>query len=126
LESRGFKLAFDQHGAEFDPDSGDRRVSDTTLSAARSFLAERFPGLRDAVLTETRVCQYENTSNGDFLIDRHPDFDNVWLVGGGSGHGFKHGPAVGEYASSRILHGTHEEPRFSLATKAQTQMRTVF
>jgi sarcosine oxidase len=45
---------------------------------------------------ESRVCQYENTATGDFLIDRHPGFENVWLVGGGSGHGFKHGPAVGD------------------------------
>jgi glycine/D-amino acid oxidase-like deaminating enzyme len=65
-----------------------------------------------------RVCQYENTSNGDFLIDRHPEFENVWLVGGGSGHGFKHGPAVGEYVAARINGGSEGiEPRFTLATK---------
>jgi sarcosine oxidase len=126
LESRGFKLAFDRHGHEFDPDSGDRSVGKESVSAARRFLAERFPDLRDAPLTETRVCQYENTSNGDFLIDRHPDFQNVWLVGGGSGHGFKHGPAVGEYASARILYGGAAEPRFTLAAKAQMQARTVY
>ncbi len=126
LEGRGFKLAFDRHGAAFDPDSGDRRVCEESISAARRFLAERFPDLRDAPLTETRVCQYENTSSGDFLIDQHPDFKNVWLVGGGSGHGFKHGPAVGEHASGRILHGTRAEPRFSLATKAQEQERAVY
>ena len=77
-------------------------------------------------LSEFRVCQYENTSNGDFLIDRHPELENVWLVGGGSGHGFKHGPAVGEYVSARILHGAEAEPRFSLASKAETQKRTVY
>ena len=77
-------------------------------------------------MSEFRVCQYENTSNGDFLIDRHPDFDNVWLVGGGSGHGFKHGPAVGEYVSARILDDAGAEPRFSLASKAEKQNRTVY
>jgi len=77
-------------------------------------------------VAEFRVCQYENTSNGDFLIDRHPDLENVWLVGGGSGHGFKHGPAVGEYVSARILDGAAAEPRFSLATKGVTQSRTVY
>jgi glycine/D-amino acid oxidase-like deaminating enzyme len=75
---------------------------------------------------EARVCQYENTSNGDFLIDRHPDFNNVWLVGGGSGHGFKHDPAVGEYAAALILQGGVVDPRYSLASKAETQNRTVF
>jgi sarcosine oxidase len=126
LESRGFKLAFDRHGAAFDPDTGDRRLSDEGLAEARRFLAERFPDLRDAPLTESRVCQYENTSNGDFLIDRHPADDRVWFVGGGSGHGFKHGPAVGEYVADRILRGGVGEPRFALANKTAVQRRTVW
>ncbi len=125
LEARGFKLAFDCHGPPFDPDSGDRLVSAAGTVEARRFLAERFPALRDAPLTETRVCQYENTSNGDLLIDRHPDFENVWLVGGGSGHGFKHGPAVGEYVSAHVLSGGSGEPRFSLAAKLESQRRSV-
>lgn len=126
LEGRGFKLAFDRHGPPFDPDEGDRRVSSESVSDARQFLAERFPALRDAPLAESRVCQYENTSNGDFLIDRHPDLENVWLVGGGSGHGFKHGPAIGEYVYARVAEGGAVESRFSLASKQQTQMRTVY
>jgi sarcosine oxidase len=126
LEGRGLKLAFDRHGPPFDPDSGDRSISPASITEANRFLAERFPLLRDAPLAEFRVCQYENTSNGDFLIDRHPDLENVWLVGGGSGHGFKHGPAVGEYVSARILDGAAAEPRFSLATKGVTQNRSVY
>jgi sarcosine oxidase len=126
LEGRGFKLAFDRHGAPFDPDSGDRTIAPASVAEALAFLAERFPLLRDSPLTEFRVCQYENTSNGDFLIDRHPDLDNVWLVGGGSGHGFKHGPAVAEYVSARILNGASAEPRFSLASKGVTQNRSVY
>jgi glycine/D-amino acid oxidase-like deaminating enzyme len=84
------------------------------------------PLLADAPVTETRVCQYENTSNGDFLIDRHPEFENIWLVGGGSGHGFKHGPAVGEYVAQIIFGNVAPEPRFSLATKQRVQDRKVF
>ena len=126
LEGRGFKLAFDRHGAPFDPDDGDRCVSSQSVSDARQFLADRFPALREAPLAECRVCQYENTSNGDFLIDRHPHMENVWLAGGGSGHGFKHGPAVGEYVCARVVEGGAVEPRFSLASKQQTQMRTVY
>jgi glycine/D-amino acid oxidase-like deaminating enzyme len=125
VESRGFKIGFDRHGEAFDPDTGDRRVSAGGLAEAYRFLAERFPDLADAPLVETRVCQYESTSSGDFLLDRHPDFENVWLAGGGSGHGFKHGPAVGEYLSARILGGA-EEPRFSLASKAEARARTVY
>ncbi|HTW64494.1 MAG TPA: FAD-dependent oxidoreductase [Bryobacteraceae bacterium] len=124
IENRGLKLAFDRHGPEFDPDTGDRVAKG--LPEARAFLAERFPSLAGAPLVESRVCQYENTSNGDFLIDRHPDRDNVWLVGGGSGHGFKHGPAVGEHVCALIDSRVAAEPRFSLQTKARTPQRSVF
>jgi glycine/D-amino acid oxidase-like deaminating enzyme len=124
LENRGFKLAFDRHGPEFDPDTGDRVV--LGIHAARAFLAERFPGMEGAPLVESRVCQYENTSTGDFLIDRHPGLGNVWLVGGGSGHGFKHGPAVGEHVCSLIDGRASVEPRFSLESKGLETRRSVF
>jgi glycine/D-amino acid oxidase-like deaminating enzyme len=82
--------------------------------------------LANAPLAESRVCQYENTSNGDFLIDRHPDFDNVLLVGGGSGHGFKHGPALGEYVTKLIDGKVASERRFSTATKGLEPERCVY
>ena len=126
IESRGFKLAFDSHGATCDPDALDRRVSAEGIAEARDYLARRFPALRDAPLNESRVCQYENTSSGDFLIDRHPEFSNVWFAGGGSGHGFKHGPAVGEYVCGQILGQSTPEPRFSLASKALERARAVY
>src|SRR6185312_9444804 len=117
LESRGVKIAIDRHGPLFDPDSGDRVVTSAGIVEVRQYVARRVPGLANAAITETRVCQYENTSNGDFLIDRHPDHSNVWLVGGGSGHGFKHGPTVGEYMVARLDdNGEGLEPRFSLAS----------
>ncbi|HKZ00798.1 MAG TPA: FAD-dependent oxidoreductase, partial [Pyrinomonadaceae bacterium] len=126
IEGRGVKIAIDAHGPEFDPESGDRTVTAEGVQAGRKHLAERLRALADAPVLETRVCQYENTSNGDFLIDRHPEFDNVWLVGGGSGHGFKHGPAVGEYLTAQLLGREEVEPRFSLSTKAKVRHRAVF
>jgi sarcosine oxidase len=125
IEAKGFKVAPDAHGPRFDPDTGERRVTAEGLAAARAFLAKRFPLLKDAPLVASEVCQYENSSNGDFLIDRHPSRENVWLVGGGSGHGFKHGPALGEYVASRLMDGGSVEPRFSLATKQKMQNRAV-
>ena len=124
IENRGFKMAFDRHGPEFDPDSGDRLAAG--LPGARAFLAERFPRLAEAPLLESRVCQYENTSNGDFLIDRHPEFENVWLAGGGSGHGFKHGPAVGEYIAHLVDRKREPEKKFSLATKMLESNRSIY
>ena len=127
LDGRGVKVAIDRHGPPFDPDKGNRVVSSEGLAEVREYLARRLPEMKDAPVTETRVCQYENTSNGDFLIDRHPAFENVWLVGGGSGHGFKHGPFVGEYVTARI-EGRADgiEARFSLATKASERRRAVY
>jgi monomeric sarcosine oxidase len=126
FKGRGFKVAPDRHGPPFDPDTGSRIVTPETLATVREFVGRRFPGLKDAPLVSSEVCQYENTSNGDFLIDRHPEHDNVWLVGGGSGHGFKHGPAVGEYVAARIVKGGEVEARFSLATKEKVQKRAVY
>ncbi|HLW51543.1 MAG TPA: FAD-dependent oxidoreductase [Candidatus Angelobacter sp.] len=126
IENRGFKIALDTHGPEFDPDSGERVVSAASVSRIREYLRRHVPGLHEAPVVETRVCQYENTWNGDFLIDRHPGCDNIWVAGGGSGHGFKHGPAVGEYLAARILRNAPEEPRFSLAAKKTRRSRAVF
>ena len=125
IEGKGCKLAAHSIGPAFDPDAGERSVSAEGLAAARAFAAERFPALAGAPLVSAEVCQYENSSNGDFLIDRHPDFDNVWLAGGGSGHGFKHGPAVGEYLAERVLKGGPVDPRFSLASKGTSLKREV-
>lgn len=127
LEGQGFKMAFDTHGEEVDPDTQNRQVSAAGVARARAYLKTRFPDLAEAPLIHARVCQYENSSNGDFLIDRLPGHDNVWLVGGGSGHGFKHGPAVGKRVAAHIINAaTPVEPRFSLATKATKQNRTVY
>jgi monomeric sarcosine oxidase len=125
LESRGLKLAIDRHGPQFDPDAGSRIPSSEGQEEARRYLGHLFPAMKDAPVVETRVCQYENTSNGDFLVDRHPGFENVWLVGGGSGHGFKHGPVMGEYVAARLTEGGAIESRFSLATKDKVQHRAV-
>ena len=126
VANRGFKIAFDRHGQEFDPDTGMRVVSEQSVAQLRIYLRDHIPALRDAPIIETRVCQYENTANGDFLIDRHPELENVWIVGGGSGHGFKHGPAVGEYVSGRILDNAPAEPRFSIAKMKKDRKREIF
>ncbi len=126
IESRGLKVARDTHGERVDPDTQSRLASADGADWARTYVAFRFPALKNAPITETRVCQYENTSNGDFLIDRHPDMANVWLAGGGSGHGFKHGPAFGEYLAEQICGEETAEPRFSLENKEARQKRTVY
>jgi len=114
-DGRGFKFADDSRGADFDPDSGERSVTAERRREARAYVGFRFPGMKDAPLLETRVCQYENTPDSHFVIDRHPSSENVWIAGGGSGHGFKHGPAVGQLVAGCVLRGAEIDPRFKLA-----------
>ena len=113
-EHRGFKLADDTRGEPLDPTTAERSITPALLDAARIAMARRFPGMAGAPLVETRVCQYENTPDGHILFDRHPHATNVWLLGGGSGHGFKLGPALGEYAAETILGDRSPLPLFAL------------
>ena len=102
-DGRGFKIADDTRGIEFDPTSGERVVSQDGLKTLRDYVAFRFPAMKDAPLVETRVCQYENSPDNHLIIDRHPAADHIWLVGGGSGHGFKHGPALGQMVAELVM-----------------------
>jgi glycine/D-amino acid oxidase-like deaminating enzyme len=126
LEARGLKVGIDAHGPAFDPDMDDRVLDGESIDRTRAWLRRRMPLLADAPVVESRVCQYENTSTGDFLIDRHPELENVWIAGGGSGHGFKHGPAVGEYVAGLVSGTAEPEPRFSLTTKGTQPNRVVY
>jgi len=118
-EWRGFKVADDTHGPAFDPTNGERRPSEEALQIARDYLGFRFPGLKGAPLLEARVCQYENSPDNHLIIDRHPGAANTWLVGGGSGHGFKHGPAVGELVARLVLTGEAPDAQFRLSRLAR-------
>ena len=114
---RGLKLADDDHGPVFDPTRDERAPTQEAIAAARRYLEFRFPGMKGAPLVESRVCQYENSPDGHFIADRHPAAESVWLIGGGSGHGFKHGPAIGEMVAALVLDGKRPHPFFSLARR---------
>ena len=126
VDGRGVKVGIDEHGGPIDPDADDRLPDRSSVERARAWLAHRVPGLASAPVVETRVCAYENSDTGDFIIDRHPDHDNVWIVGGGSGHGFKHGPAVGELVARMVVDGVNPDPRFALANRTTHDRRTVY
>lgn len=117
-ERRGFKVASDLRGERVDPTSLERTPTPRGIETARDYLEFRFPGMKGAPLVEARVCQYANSADENFIIDRHPDANNVWLVGGGSGHGFKHGPALGEHVAAAVVGDCEAHPVFALATRA--------
>ena len=112
---RGFKVADDTRGTAIDPTTLERTPSSDSVARARKLLAERFPDLANAPVLESRVCQYENSPDGHLIIDRHPNAPNVWIAGGGSGHGFKLGPAVGELVADAITKDREIPALFRLA-----------
>jgi len=122
---RGFKVAQDTPGKTFDPTYGERTVTAEGVTSIRKYLAHRFPSLRDAPLIESRVCQYEMSPDGGLIVDRHPARDNIWLAGGGSGHGFKLGPAVGEHVAQLVLGKAKVKPEFGLARLAKADTEQV-
>ncbi len=123
-DDRGFKVGIDRVGPRFDPSNGERLPDPDDLRLARAFLARRFPDLATRPVLESRVCQYETTPDHHFLIGRHPHWENAWIAGGGSGHGFKHGPRIGEYLLGRmdgLAEGAQDGPdesRFRVAPRA--------
>lgn len=86
-----------------DPDTSERWVPPESVERAVEFVCQRFPALEHAPLLETRACHYELSVTRDFIIDRHPQFENVWIAGGGNAEGFKFGPVLGEYIARRVL-----------------------
>ena len=112
-ERRGLKIADDTAGPEVDPTSLERAPSAAGIAGAREILRARFPALAHAPLIEARVCQYEASRDGHFIIDRHPQLENVWLAGGGSGHGYKMGPALGEHVAGVVLGRERVNPLFA-------------
>ncbi|MGB8916911.1 MAG: FAD-dependent oxidoreductase [Candidatus Sulfotelmatobacter sp.] len=120
-DRRGFKVADDTRGPAFDPTNGERIITQATLKRVREYVAFRFPAMKDAPLIETRVCQYEQTPDSHFIVDRHPRMNNVWLLGGGSGHGFKHGPALGEIMADLILKDGEPDPVWRLSRFSKPQ-----
>lgn len=118
LDGRGVKVAPDEEGPPFDPDEGERTASPEGEQEARAYLRRRFPELAEAPVVFTRTCQYALTADTNFLIATHPEHERVWLLGGGSGHGFKHGPALAEYVA-RLLDGSEQpDARFGLGPRS--------
>ncbi len=113
--NRGFKVANDAAGPVFDPTLGSREPSPVSVASARAFVARRFPLLKDAPYLGSEVCQYEASPDSHFIVDTHPRAANTWIVGGGSGHGFKMGPAMGELVAAQVLGQRAKEPTFSLS-----------
>lgn len=114
-DHRGFRVRVGGQAGD-DPDTSDRWVPQEAHERPREILARYFPDLAEAPINETRACHYEFGPGGNFLVDTHPDYDNVWLAGSGSAESFKQGPVLGEYIAKRVL-GDETDPALTEAFK---------
>jgi len=101
-DNRGFRVRAGGSRGD-DPDTSIRTVPPESHQRPREILAKYFPALADRAINETRACHYCSTVSRNFLIDRHPDYDNAWLTGAGSAESFKQGPVLGEYIAGRVF-----------------------
>jgi glycine/D-amino acid oxidase-like deaminating enzyme len=113
----GVKVAPDLASDEVDPDTLERVPLREREEAARAFTGRRFPSLAGAPVIGARVCQYDLSSDSHFVFGRHPERPSWWLFGGGSGHGFKHGPALAEYIADCIEDRREPEPFHALGAR---------
>ncbi len=107
IQGRGVKVAPWPDMNSIDMDRDDRFNNMMEIKQIREFLNRRFPGLKDQPFLEGRVCQLTFGKDEEFIIDRHPEYQHVWLACAGSGHAFKHGPALGEYIADRMINDTN-------------------
>ena len=112
----GFKIATDAEGGDADPDAGGD-LAGATESVVRAYAADRFPPLAEVPVRRFRPCTYELTVDTHFIAAPHPEHPEVWLLGGGSGHGFKHGPALAERMRAWLSGDEDPDPRFRLGAR---------
>lgn len=111
---QGFKFAYDERTWELDLVNDHREVTEEILAKMKKVLVNRFPVLAEAKVLKHHTCVYENSSDGDFIIDQMPGNSNAIMLAGSSGHGFKMGPAMGQLISEHILSAKPIPSEFSL------------
>ncbi|CZT43064.1 related to fructosyl amino acid oxidase [Rhynchosporium secalis] len=65
-------------------------------SDCRKALREMIPWLAERPFAKSKICWYTDTPKGDFIITYHPEFEGLFLATGGSGHGYKFLPVIGD------------------------------
>ena len=84
------------------PESKERVVTQEETDQLRGFLADTFPALAEAEIVYTRVCLYCDTWDGHFWIAPDPARPGLVMATGGSGHGFKFAPMLGEWIADAL------------------------
>jgi sarcosine oxidase len=116
IEGKGFKVVPTFERVIVDPDTQEHTLTPDELRRGREFVTKWFPALARQPLVESKVCQREDSIDDHFIVDQHPELSNVWLVGGGSGHGYKHGIMLGDYVANRVV-GKDKSPELAATFK---------
>ena len=112
--NKGFKIAYDERSTIFEPDTSDRIPLPELVNRTKSYIYHRFPDLKNIPIAETRVCQYENSLDGNFIMNYHKKNDKVLVLSGSSGHGFKLGPGLGEMVKNILIFNDEIPKEFNI------------
>jgi len=116
IEGKGFKVVPTFDREIVDPDTQEHTLTAEELRKGREFATRWFPALARQPLVDSKVCQREDSVDEHFIVSQHPELNNVWLVGGGSGHGYKHGIMLGDYVAHRVV-GQDRHPELATTFK---------
>ncbi len=117
LDGLGVKGAPDFEGPPLAPDAELPDSNPANERWIRDYFAGRFPALAEAPLKGSTSCRYELSPDSHFIAAPHPEHPGVWLLGGGSGHGFKHGPAMAEAVAGTLRGGAVLPERYGLGER---------
>jgi sarcosine oxidase len=109
IDSYGLKVARHYNAPELpSPDGVVWDVTAADQQPVRPILDEYLPGL--GACTKMQVCMYTITPDKHFVIDLHPDYPQVSMACGFSGHGFKFASTVGEVLADLADKGSTQYP----------------
>jgi glycine/D-amino acid oxidase-like deaminating enzyme len=122
----GIKVSFDERTHTLTDANAERTTNPILVQRNQQYLNHRLPFTQQNNLAHNRVCVYDNTPDGDFILDIHPRYNNVLIASGSSGHGYKMGPAIGQLVAGHLSKQSTLPQKFSLNrlhanTTAQTQ-----
>ena len=101
IEIQGVKLGRHHAGSEIDADNV-RYIDHEVVETMKRQITRRYPQLNSEPI-DMQSCLYTDTPDYHFILDKHPQYDNVTIGAGFSGHGFKFGPLLGKILAGLVL-----------------------
>ena len=115
VEGSGVKAAVVIPHEPIDINNDERLIRRESLAKTRSYIRKRLPGLIGQRVVDSKFNQVILTPDTHFVVDWHPEHQNVLFAGGCSGHLFKHGPTFGDFAAGVAMKEYGTADRFKVA-----------